>query len=45
MEAVERSRTFCSWVYSAAFVPFCCGAMATFLVALVRYILAKKSAR
>ena len=42
---VERTRTYCTLVYSSVYVPFSCGAISTFLVALVRYILTKKSAR
>lgn len=45
MSVVERTRTYCTLVHLSAYLPFSCGAISTFLVALARYILTKKSAR
>ena len=42
---IGRNTIYCTLLYSAAYVPFSCGAISTFLVAVVRYILTRKSAR
>ena len=45
VNVVERTRAYCTMVHAAVYLPFSCGALLTLQVALVRYILTRKSAR